>query len=204
MQAVLTTANQGKACAVFSLEMPAEQIALRHLAFESEVSFGKIWKGTLEKIEFEKIQEAKARLSLLPIHLEDDFNADITSVVTRCRQLKAKEKIELVIVDYLQLLSGGASNREQAREREVAGMSRRLRNMANELQLAVISLSQLNDDGLLRESRAIGQDADNVIIIDVPDNGNGCDRTLRIIKQRNGPPDLRIQVKFFGQYMRFE
>jgi replicative DNA helicase len=202
LQAALTSAKRGKAAAVFSLEMPARQLALRMLAYESRVPLGTLRTGILKDHQYKNLNDSVSRLASLPMFFEDDFNVDVNTVVSRCRRLKAKHNIELVVVDYLQLLQ--SCRKEHTREREVAESSRRLKGMARELDLTVITLSQLNDEGLLRESRAIGQDSDTVLIINPPEIEGTSGQSISILKQRNGPHGQMIPVRFLGQYMRFE
>ena len=117
--------------------------------------------------------------------------------------MNAKNKLELVIVDYIQLVSPSVG-RGDNREREVADISRKLKLLAGELGIPVIGLSQLNDEGKMRESRAISQDADIILRIEVPDPQNDQFREIVIEKQRNGPRGQKLPVKFLGQYVMFE
>ena len=106
------------------------------------------------------------------------------------------------MVDYLQLISSGA--KETSREREIAEVSRRLRLLALELQIPVVVLSQLNDQGYLRESRAIGHDADTVINIEDGDSENAFERNVVLVKNRNGRCGEKVKLNFYGEFMTFE
>jgi replicative DNA helicase len=193
-----------KRVAWFSLEMPHTQLIERLLANESRVSMCSLRKGSLTKEQYNLISPAAARISQYGIFLDDSSYADISKIVSECRRLRAKHEIELVVVDYLQLIESPLAKKEGNREREVANISRQLKNLAKELQIPVIALSQLNDQGLLRESRAIGQDADIVLKIHWIDTDDRYRRQIDIEKQRNGPRGQFVPVRFVGEYMLFE
>ena len=110
----------------------------------------------------------------------------------------------MVVVDYLQLVGPGRWRREDTREREVADVSRKLKALAAELKLPVFALSQVNDQGMLRESRAIGQDADIVLMIAESKSEDASDVDILIEKHRSGARGKRITVQFYGEYMRFQ
>ena len=193
-----------KRVAWFSLEMPHTQLIERLLANESRVSMCSLRKGSLTKEQYNLISPAAARISQYGIFLDDSSYADISKIVSECRRLRAKHEIELVVVDYLQLIESPLAKKEGNREREVANISRQLKNLAKELKIPVIALSQLNDQGLLRESRAIGQDADIVLKIHWIDTDDRYRRQIDIEKQRNGPRGQFVPVRFVGEYMLFE
>jgi replicative DNA helicase len=106
------------------------------------------------------------------------------------------------VVDYLQLVSSGT--KETSREREIAEISRRLRLLALELEIPVVALSQLNDQGYLRESRAIGHDADTVIHIEDSDSEDAFERNVVLVKNRNGRCGEKVKLNFYGEFMTFE
>jgi replicative DNA helicase len=113
------------------------------------------------------------------------------------------------VVDYLQLIEESpGSRRPESREREVAHMSRSLKNMAQQLSVTVIALSQLNDTGLLRESRAIGHDSNVVLVVHPedrdPDKSDSPRKIIEIAKHRDGPTQRDIHVNFYGAFVRFE
>jgi replicative DNA helicase len=201
-------AQQGKGVAVFSLEMGAEQLVERVLARRSMVSFRRIRNGLLLDRDFASLTAAASKIAPFPIHVEDAFTMDINGLVSRCRQLHARHGIKLVIVDYLQLVSGvegQASKKEDNRAREVANVSNRLKKMAGELGVTVIALSQLNDEGKIRESRAPSHDADVILnIVDKATELNPGLRDIIIAKQRNGPRGERVHVQFIGEHMDFK
>jgi replicative DNA helicase len=108
-----------------------------------------------------------------------------------------------VVVDYLQLVQPARLRREETREREVADISRKLKALAIELEVSVLALSQINDAGLLRESRAIGQDADIVLKLDESKSENSNALDIVIEKHRSGAHGKRVTVEFYGEYMQF-
>jgi replicative DNA helicase len=200
-----TAAIKKRPVAVFSLEMPCAQLIERMFASEAHVSMRSLRSGLLSDREFQKLTGAQAVLNDCHIFIDDSSYGDIGKIVSECRRLRTKHGLELVVVDYLQLIDSPFVRKESNREREVANISRQLKNMAKELQIPVIALSQLNEEGKLRESRAIGQDADIVLKIGFPDsNDDSFAREIFIEKQRNGPRGESIPVRFDGEYMRFE
>jgi replicative DNA helicase len=137
------------------------------------------------------------------LFIEDHFGQDISVICSRSRHLKVKHDIKLIVVDYLQLVGAEEAGREINREREVAAVSHRLKVLAHELGIVVLALSQLNDQGRLRESRAIGQDADVVLVI-VPPESEKQPHQILVRKHRNGQSGLCVPVNFHGGQMRFE
>ena len=215
---------------VFSLEMPREQIVHRMLCSEARVEVGKVRTGMLTKTDWEKLTQSAGRMAGLNIWVDDSPALGILDLRSKVRRLQAefdqkdekgekKKRIGLVVVDYLQLMRGreGAASREQ----EISEISRGLKQLAKELSLPVIALSQLNravetrsEKGKrpqlsdLRESGAIEQDADNICFIYRDDyyNKETADRNvaeLIVAKQRNGPTDT-VRVRFDAQYTRFD
>jgi replicative DNA helicase len=182
LQAVLCAAASGQGAAHFSLEMPGTQTVKRVLAADGQITMKLLRRsGLFSKSEWERLHASADRIKAYPIHIEDNTACDINQIVSRCRLLKTKHGIGLVVVDYLQLVQPARLRREETREREVADISRKLKALAIELGVSVLALSQLNDAGLLRESRTIGQDADIVLKIDQSESGYSpenryCDR----------------------------
>jgi replicative DNA helicase len=214
----------------FSLEMPREQIVHRMLCSEAKVEVGKVRTGMLTKQDWEKLTQAAGRLATLPLWVDDSPALGMLELRSKVRRLQAefdrtddkgekKQRIGLVAIDYLQLMRGreGAASREQ----EISEISRGLKQLAKELSLPVIALSQLNRAvetrgekskrpqlSDLRESGAIEQDADNICFIYRDDyyNKETADRNvaeLIIAKQRNGPVDT-VRVRWDAQYTRFD
>jgi replicative DNA helicase len=196
--------KQQKKVAIFSMEMSKQALAERVISAQSGVRLRAIRSGEVSEDENQKIDRF---VTSVPggrtIAVEDAYNLDINGIVSRCRKLKATGQLDMVIVDYLQLVSP-AITRDSSRQREVADISRRLKVLAGELDVVVVALSQLNDEGKLRESRAIGQDADIVLIIkDAKDSEDAFQREIVILKARNGPRGEKVLVDFYGEYASF-
>lgn len=196
--------------AVFSLEMSAGQLVQRILSAESEIWLEKISRGKMEEHEMKQLyQKGIQRLAQAPIFVDDTAALNIFELRAKCRRLKNLNNIGLIIIDYLQLMSGTGENRNGNREQEISTISRGLKALAKELQVPIIALSQLSrevekrKDGNkmpqlsdLRESGAIEQDADMVCFIyrpeyyDVTQNemgeSNRGETHIRIAKHRNG------------------
>jgi len=168
-------AKAGGIVGLFSLEMAAEQLATRIIAEESEVPSNKIRRGEVDESEFNRIYDAARRLESLPLHIDDTAGISIADLAARARRLKRQHGLDLLIVDYLQLLSG-SSKRSDNRVQEITEISIGLKVIAKELNVPVIALSQLSRQvenredkrpqlSDLRESGSIEQDADVVMFI---------------------------------------
>jgi replicative DNA helicase len=198
--------------AVFSLEMSAGQLVQRILAAESEIWLEKIARGKMEEHEMQQLyKRGIQRLAQAPIFIDDTPALNIFELRAKCRRLKNKHNIGLIILDYLQLMSGTGENRNSNREQEISNISRNLKALAKELNIPIIALSQLSrevekrgaKDGTkmpqlsdLRESGAIEQDADMVMFMYRPEyydittnemgESNRGETHVRIAKHRNG------------------
>ncbi|MFC7334491.1 replicative DNA helicase [Rhodocista pekingensis] len=169
--------KEGAPVGFFSLEMSAEQLAMRILADQAEVSGDKIRRGEIAASDFPKFVEASQYLSRVPFFVDDTPALSISAVRTRCRRLKRTQGLGLVVVDYLQLLRGSGSARsEQNRVQEISEITRGLKAIAKELDVPVLALSQLSRSveqredkrpqlSDLRESGSIEQDADVVMFV---------------------------------------
>ncbi|MBO4940818.1 MAG: replicative DNA helicase [Clostridia bacterium] len=168
--------STGTTVAVFNLEMPGIQIANRMLSSEAMVSSDALKKGNIKDSEWEKIGEAVEVLSNANIYIDDTSSITAPEIVARCRKLKMEHNLGLVVIDYIQLISGSNSKSEGNRQQEISEISRSLKIMANELKIPVIALSQLSRAvekreskepmlSDLRESGAIEQDADMVMFL---------------------------------------
>jgi replicative DNA helicase len=198
-----TSLDRGLASALFSLEMPWVQIFER-LHVQSGLAMTSLRRGTFTELERSTvIKTTELLIQRNNLFIEDQFGQDISGICSRSRYLKAKYDIKLIVVDYLQLVGAVAAGREITREREVAAVSHRLKTLAHELDIVILALSQLNDQGLLRESRAIAQDADAVIMILPPESTNEPYEIL-IRKHRNGQSGICVPVNFRGDQMLFE
>src|SRR5665647_1438059 len=202
----------------FSLEMSAAQLVQRILSAESEIWLEKISRGRLEEHEMKQLyKKGIERLASAPIHIDDTAALNIFELRAKCRRLKNKHNVGLIIIDYLQLMSGTGENRNSNREQEISRISRDLKGLAKELQIPIIALSQLSREvekrkegnkmpqlSDLRESGAIEQDADMVIFLYRPEyhdittnemgESNKGETDIRIAKHRNGQLDT-IKLK---------
>ncbi len=211
--------------AIFSLEMAAIQLANRLISSESEIEGEKIKKGQLKDYEWEQLMHKTNVLHKAPIYIDDTPALSIFELRAKCRKLKAKHDIQLIVIDYLQLMSGDMyRNNTGNREQEIASISRSLKNIAKELNIPVIALSQLSRAvevrggdkrpqlSDLRESGSIEQDADMVLFLyrasyygfTEDDEGNPSDNVAEVIvaKHRNGSLG-KVNLKFLGKYTKF-
>ncbi|MEO7802618.1 MAG: replicative DNA helicase [Ginsengibacter sp.] len=199
--------------AFFSLEMSAGQLVQRILSAESEIWLEKISRGRLEDHEMKQLyKKGIERLTTAPIHIDDTAALNIFELRAKCRRLKSKHGVGLIIIDYLQLMSGTNENRNGNREQEISRISRDLKGLAKELHIPIIALSQLSREvekrkesnkmpqlSDLRESGAIEQDADLVMFLYRPEyyditadesgESNKGETHVRIAKHRNGQLD---------------
>jgi replicative DNA helicase len=206
--------------AVFSLEMPKEQLVRRMLCSEARVDGGRMRTGQLHRDDWPKLANAAGIMSELPLWIDDTPGLTLMELRAKTRRLKADGGLALVIVDYLQLMRSGAS-RTESREQEISEISRSLKALAKELAIPVIALSQLNRGvesrgnkdkrpqlSDLRESGAIEQDADTIMFIyrDEVYNQETTDTGVAEIivgKQRSGPTGT-VRCLFFKEYTRFD
>lgn len=195
--------DAGAAAAVFSYEMSNGEITDRLLASAGRMNLLNYRKGTLNEGDFHAITRAAARMKDAKIFLRDKPDMHVLQVRAIARRLKRKHGLGLVVVDYAQLIPPMPHKGHESREQEVAKISRNLKAMAKELQCPVVALSQLNDDGKVRESRAIAQDANTLLIIQTEGEGPEERTYIRIAKQRNGPKE-RVPVTFLKESTRFE
>ncbi|MEE9466357.1 MAG: replicative DNA helicase [Candidatus Neomarinimicrobiota bacterium] len=204
---------------IFSMEMSNYQLAMRLLTAEAKVDSHKVRQGTLTKRDWPKISKAAGVLSEAPIFIDDTAGLDILGLRSRIRRFKADHAIEMVIIDYLQLISGRA--RMESRQQEMSDLTRSLKGLARELDITIMALSQLSRApeqrpgkdkrpimSDLRESGAIEQDADVILFLYRPvvysraeeDQGKA---ELIIAKQRNGPTGT-INLTFEAAFTKFE
>ncbi len=212
--------------AFFSLEMSAGQLVQRILSAESEIHLEKISRGKLEEHEMKQLYtKGINRLSKAPIFIDDSAALNIFELRAKCRRLKNKHNIGLILIDYLQLMSGGGDNKNGNREQEISRISRDLKGLAKELQVPIIALSQLSREvekrkegnkmpqlSDLRESGAIEQDADMVMFLYRPEyyditanefgENNKGETHVRIAKHRNGSLET-ITLKALLQIQKF-
>jgi replicative DNA helicase len=215
----------GKPVAIFSLEMASVQLVNRLISAEAELESEKIKKGNLAEYEWEQLVHKTAKLNDAPIFIDDTPALSVLELRAKCRRLKAQHDIQLIIIDYLQLMSGDSSKSSGGnREQEIASISRALKQIAKELNVPVIALSQLSRAvetrggdkrpqlSDLRESGAIEQDADMVMFLYRPEyygitedeNGQATQGIGEVIiaKHRNGALDT-VPLKFIGKFTKF-
>ena len=212
--------KEKKKCAIFSLEMPRTQIAQRAICSVASVSMAKALKGDLSVEEWKSLWTANKQLAEAGIYIDDSSMNTPMSILSKCRRLKREHGLDLVMIDYLQLMSSGKTKVE-SRQNEVSEMTRYLKIAARELNVPVIVLSQLSRAveqrkgdhkpqlSDLRESGSIEQDADIVLFIYKPDMYNDVVNedepgicTLSIAKHRNG--EIKdVKLRWIGEYPTF-
>ncbi len=213
-----------KPVAVFSLEMSNVQLVQRLISMEAEISGSKLRSGQLEDYEWQQLQSAIEKMSEVPIYIDDTPGINIFELRAKCRRMKMQHDIQMIVIDYLQLMSGGPDSGKGNREQEISMISRSLKGLAKELSVPVIALSQLSRAvetrggnkrpmlSDLRESGAIEQDADIVSFIYRPEyysiledeEGNSLKGVGEIIiaKHRNGALDT-VKLKFIDHFAKF-
>lgn len=208
--------SNGTSVAIFSLEMSREQLVQRIISSKAMINQQKLRTGKLSEGEWVTLSEIIGPLSGSPVYIDDTPGITVREIRSKCRRLKAEKGLDLVIIDYLQLMSG--SGRSESRQQEVSEISRSLKGLARELEIPVIALSQLSraaeqnpekrpNLSHLRESGAIEQDADIVLFIyreDVYNKEVEIPGVAEIIiaKHRNGPVGT-VKLGFQEEYTRF-
>lgn len=223
MNILENVALQGYSCAVFSLEMSKEQLVQRMMCSVANVSMENALKGKLDRREWLKIAKARESLSTTKIFIDDTSMITPQEVLSKCRRLKRKYGLNLVVIDYIQLMSSENSKKSDNRQQEISEISRWLKLLAKEIGVTVIALSQLSRAvetrrgrpqlSDLRESGAIEQDADIVAFIHRPDR-NATEQEIQknnirknvaeilVEKHRNGPTGL-VKLYFKGECTKF-
>jgi len=204
--------------AFFSLEMSKEQLVQRMLCAHAKVDAHKVRTGYLAPSDWPRLTAAAGKLSEAPIYIDDTAAISVMELRAKARRLKAHHDIKLIVLDYLQLMRG-SGGKEENRQQEISDISRSLKSLARELNVPIIAISQLSRAvesrtdhrpqlSDLRESGAIEQDADLVVLIlreeyykPTPDN-EGIAEVI-IAKQRNGPVGS-MKLSFIKEYTRFE
>ncbi|WP_371870004.1 replicative DNA helicase [Mycetocola zhadangensis] len=200
----------------FSLEMGRSEIAMRLLSAEASVPLQSMRKGNVDQRDWNKLAAVRGRINDAPLYIDDSPNMTLVEIRAKCRRLKQRVGLKLVVIDYLQLMTSG--KRVESRQQEVSEFSRALKLLAKELQVPVIALSQLNRgpeqraDKMpaisdLRESGSLEQDADMVILLHresayEKDNPRAGEADLIVAKHRNGPTRT-VTVAFHGHFSRF-
>ncbi len=210
--------NTDKSVGIFSLEMSKEQLFLRLLCSEAMIDLGRLRTGHIGKKEWDKLAKAMDKLSKANIFIDDTPGISLMEMKAKARRLQMRSGLDLIIVDYLQLMI--ARGRFESKNQEVTYLSQGLKNLAKELNIPVIALSQLSRApeqrtdhrpklSDLRESGSIEQDADVVAFIyrdevyNQDNNENAGTAELIISKQRNGPTGV-VNLAFLKEFTRFE
>ena len=211
--------SQERSVAIFSLEMSGDELIQRLLASTAIVDAGRIRAGRLAPEDWSRIGRAADRLSAARLFIDDSEGVTVGEMRTKTRRLKSREGLDLLVVDYIQLMEGGRRMRDENRVQEISTISRGLKMLARDLAVPIICVSQLNraPDARpdkrpmlsdLRESGAIEQDADLVLMLYRDDYYNDDSEEkgvaeVNIAKNRHGPTD-RVKLTFRGSYAKFD
>jgi replicative DNA helicase len=210
--------KNGMASVIFSLEMGRNEITMRLLSAEARVALHHMRSGTMTDDDWARLARRMGEVSAAPLFIDDSPNMSMMEIRAKCRRLKQRHDLRLVVVDYLQLMSHGGSRRAESRQQEVSELSRSLKLLAKELEVPIIAIAQLNRGpeqrtdkrpmmSDLRESGSLEQDADVVILLHREDayereSPRAGEADLIVAKHRNGPT-ATITVAFQGHYSRF-
>jgi len=212
--------GEGAGVGIFSLEMPSVQLVTRMLCSEARIDMNRLRQGQLTDRDFSRLVDVAGRISDADILIDDTSDLTLMELRARARRLHAQHKLGLIVIDYLQLMSGPNSNKNSGenRQQEIAQISRGLKGLARELEIPVVALSQLSRAvesrtnkrpmlSDLRESGSIEQDADLVMFIYRDEYYNPHSEKAGIAeiivgKQRNGPIGT-VELQFHAQHVRF-
>jgi replicative DNA helicase len=212
--------REGKTVGVFSLEMSKEQLVLRLLSSVANIDSQRLRTGFLEEMDFTRLAPAMNTLAEAPVYIDDTPNITTMELRTKARRLQAESGLDMIIVDYLQLMSSSITTKDANRVQEVSEISRGLKALARELQVPVIALSQLSRQPEMRESKeprlsdlresgSIEQDADLVMFLwrekergQEDNDAEGETIKLKLAKHRNGPTGI-IDLYFHKAQTRF-
>ena len=216
--ATFVALRQQKSVAFFSLEMSEEQLTQRILCAEAGIDSGRVQTGTLKDEDWDRMIKAGDRLSQAQLHIDDTASISIMELRTKARRLKAEQGLDLIVIDYLQLMQGKSESRDGNRQQEISGISRSLKALARELKIPVIALSQLSRSvesrpvkkplmSDLRESGSLEQDADLVMLLyreDYYEEATPDKNIAEVIvaKHRNGPVGT-VRLFFQKEFTRF-
>jgi replicative DNA helicase len=208
--------KHGHTSAIFSLEMSRNEIVMRLLSAEAQVSLGNMRAGTLSEAEWSRLATKVGQVNTAPLFIDDSPNMTMMEIRAKARRLKQRFDLKLIVLDYMQLMSSG--RKVESRQVEVSEFSRSLKLLAKELDIPVVAISQLNRGpeqrqdkrpmlSDLRESGSLEQDADMVILLhreDVYDRESprAGEADFILAKHRNGPT-ATVVTAFQGHYSRF-
>ena len=210
--------KKNKAVAIFSLEMSKEQLVNRLFSLESQVDAQSLRTGNMKDSDWEKLIEGAGIIGQSKLIIDDTPGISISELRSKCRKYKLEHGLDIIIIDYLQLMTGSVGKSSESRQQEVSDISRQLKGLARELNVPVVSLSQLSRAvesrpdkrpmlSDLRESGAIEQDADVVMFIYRDEYYNKDSEFKKqaeiiIAKQRNGPVGT-VNLAWLGEYTKF-
>jgi replicative DNA helicase len=212
--------KNGLTSVIFSLEMGRNEITMRLLSAEARVALHHMRSGSMTDDDWARLARRMGEVSAAPLFIDDSPNMSMMEIRAKARRLKQRHDLRLIIVDYLQLMSGGTSSarRAESRQQEVSEMSRNLKLLAKELEVPIVAIAQLNRGpeqrtdkkpmmSDLRESGSLEQDADVVILLHreaayEPESPRAGEADLIVAKHRNGPT-ATLTVAFQGHYSRF-
>lgn len=208
--------HNGKTSIIFSLEMSASEIVMRLLSAETEVKLSDMRSGRMQQHDWEKLTDKLADIQKAPLYIDDSPNMTMMEIRSKARRLKQAQGLDLIVLDYMQLMSSG--KKVESRQQEVSEFSRQLKLLAKELEVPVIAISQLNRGpesrtdkkpqlADLRESGSLEQDADMVMLLYRPDsqdkdNERAGEADIIVAKHRGGPIDT-VTVAHQLHYSRF-
>ena len=209
-------AEAGNSVAVFSLEMPRDQLAMRLLCADARVDLQDVRHGSLKDQDWIALSSSLGPLASANLYIDDTSGITPTQLRSRCRRLKMEKKLDLIMVDYLQLMT--SDSHAENRQNEVSEISRNLKGIAKELNVPLVALAQLSRAGAqrsdkrpilsdLRDSGAIEQDADVILFLHReeyynPDTEDKNIAEVIVAKQRNGPLGT-VKLAWLGQFTRF-
>ena len=210
-----------KKCAVFNLEMSRDQLMQRAICSLAKVPMSKALNGSMDAEEWKRIWQASKKLEQSGLYVDDSSLTTTTDILTKCRRLKAKEGLDLVMIDYIQLMATKEKRKGDTRQNEVSDISRNLKIAAKELNVPIIALSQLSRDSEkrqgdhrpmvsdLRDSGSIEQDADIVLFLYNPEKYRDVEQEdepgtveLIVAKHRNGSTGT-VKLRWIGEYTTF-
>ena len=209
--------HDSRSVVVFSLEMSREQLVSRMLCTEAAVDSQRIKEGLLNDDEMARLLDASGPMQHCKLFIDDSGGATVSSIRSKCRRIQARQGLDLVIIDYMQLMTGNSKGKNDSRQQEISEMTRSMKLLARELDVPIILLSQLNRGpesrqdhtpmiSDLRESGSIEQDADMVILLYRPQvyDTSITDNVAQIIiaKHRHGPTGT-VELAWQGEYTRF-
>jgi replicative DNA helicase len=200
-------ARAGQRVVIFSLEMKWQEILSRLVWLSSQINSGRYWRREMTDADWQKIATSTAEMQSQNIDIVDDASITLPQIHAVCSREQFRRPIDLVIVDYAQLVQSGS--RSDNREQEVRTVSQGMKRLASAIGAPVVMLSQMNDDGRLRESRTLYHDASHVWILKKAECQDGIDKEdgikryeLEIAKGRNSADDAKISMLYFSEQTR--